>query len=529
MRFMTRFSSLSNVLFAGLFGTALAAGCSMEDWNWGGRDQGTKTDKPVTKAQPAPPKATAGRPVEKTAEKPSAEDAQAEQVNARIAEYSERMNTSDQTNYDSNDINSKIARQQDPNRRNRIRKVAEETKTPPGGETGATEVRPSALTGDAEDRPPVPQPPRSLATGEAKRAAAAAAPTRETAGVEPPEDTTSPISAMPPRVSPNPETSTVPGPGTPDTATSEEPKTEPVAEPKVARMESGDASTGPAKPSNVETENPVKPPVLEEVKVTALPETGATPENKPGPEAPRMATNTPTASPPTVDAFKERLQELESRVRKAPDNLEDQYRLRLMYLVSGEEDRALAPIDGANAETQEVIQAHLRALIAAQSSAGRDPALSANQQLERVEELRNLIRSRADLMVPKVVLCTAIEGFGRYTPIEPTEFKAGQKNRVLLYIEVDNFHTERTPSGMYRTLLSVRESLWTKSGEELWSMQDANIEDLARQQRRDFYLTIGELTIPKTLSPGEYLLKVEVTDVLAEKINSNVAKFKIVP
>jgi hypothetical protein len=82
---------------------------------------------------------------------------------------------------------------------------------------------------------------------------------------------------------------------------------------------------------------------------------------------------------------------------------------------------------------------------------------------------------------------------------------------------------------MYRTLLSVRQSLLTKSGEELWSTHDANIEDIARQRRRDFFLTLGPWSIPKTLGPGSYILKVEVEDVLAGKINSGVAKFKMVP
>jgi hypothetical protein len=63
----------------------------------------------------------------------------------------------------------------------------------------------------------------------------------------------------------------------------------------------------------------------------------------------------------------------------------------------------------------------------------------------------------------------------------------------------------------------------------MWSKRDENIEDLARQQRRDFYLTIGPIAIPKALPPGEYTLKVEVEDMQAGKLNSSVAEFRIVP
>ena len=524
MRIVTRFSFFGIFLFAGLFAAAGFSGCSQEDWNWGGSGSQDKTAKPVTKAQPAPAGSKTARPEEKTAEKKPAEDAQAERVNTQIAEYSDRMKSGDQAAYESNDINGKIQRQQDPNRRNRIRKVAEDTKAPPGGETGGPEARPSALTGDTRDRPSVEKTPM-----EAGKDTTKPPPANAPENIELKERTADMTAAKPPQVSANADPHTVRDPDAPTKATRDETKGKPVTEPKTATGKTDEASRGADAPLSTEKEKPAQPPVLEEVKVSAPSETDAVPEKKLEAEAPRTAPNAPTAGPPTVDTFKERLQELESRIRKEPNNIEDQYRLRLMYLVGGEEDQALAPIDGTNAEMQDLVLAHLRALIAAQASTGRDPALSANQQLERVEELRSLVRSRADLMVPKVVLCTAIEGFGRYTPIEPTEFKAGQKSRVLLYIEVDNFRTEKTPSGMFRTLLSVRESLLTKSGEELWSMQDANIEDLARQQRRDFYLTIGELTIPKTLSPGEYVLKVEVEDVLAGKINSSVAKFKIVP
>jgi hypothetical protein len=280
--------------------------------------------------------------------------------------------------------------------------------------------------------------------------------------------------------------------------------------------------------SAAEEEKPAKPPVLEKIRISSGPELAAAPDGTA--DSPRLTANTAAAAPvQQVDTFEQRLKELEGRVAKEPNDLEAQYKLRMMYMLAGQDDKALAPTEGANEEIQETIQAHFRALKAAQSSSGRDPAINANNQLEKIEELGNILRVRADLQVPRVALCTAIDGFGRYTPIEPAQFQAGQKNRVLLYIEVDNFRSEKTASGMYRTLLSVRQCLLNKSGEELWSTHDANIEDLARQRRRDFYLTIGPLSIPKTLGPDEYVLKVEVEDVLGGKINSNVAKFKLIP
>ncbi|MCG8408534.1 MAG: hypothetical protein MI923_25310 [Phycisphaerales bacterium] len=273
-------------------------------------------------------------------------------------------------------------------------------------------------------------------------------------------------------------------------------------------------------------------PSLAEVNISAGPEP-VEPEST-LPETVEITTDTAKANETPapvepVDTFAIHLKTQEELVAKDPNNVEEQYRLRMMYLINGQDEKALAPAEGVDADIQEIIQAQIKALIDARSSTGRDSAAWANRQLESVEELRRRMRSRADLAVPKVTLCTAIEGFGRYDPIEPTEFPAGRKNLVLVYIEVDNFSSEQTTSGLFRTLLSVRQELFNKAGESLWNKKDENIEDLARQKRRDFYLTIGPIAIPKTLPPGEYSLKIEVEDVLAGKLNSRAAKFTIVP
>lgn len=276
-------------------------------------------------------------------------------------------------------------------------------------------------------------------------------------------------------------------------------------------------------------------PSLAEVKVSAGPE--PTEQTTDGTEVAEAigstadAANVDIATPPTesADTYANRLKKQEELVKKDPNNVEEQYRLRMMYLINGEDEKALAPAEGIDADLQEIIQAQIKALIDARSSTGRDPASWANRQIESVEELRRQMRSRADLNVPQVVLCTAIEGFGRYDPIEPAEFPVGRRNLVLVYIEIDNFTSKQTTSGLYRTLLSVRQELFNKAGESLWNKKDENIEDLARQKRRDFYLTVGPIAIPKTLPPGEYSLKVEVEDVLAGKMNGRAATFRIVP
>ncbi len=508
---------------------AAGAGCAKEDWNldWLTGGNRSKQRRPVTKGRQTGDQPRTAQARQAGEQNP--DDRQARDVNEQMARYAERMEQGDQNPPAKNDFNDKIRRQQDPNRRQRIRKVADRTREEPAAQDEPV-VRPVVAKQSPGSDEPAPVPPSVKA---------------DRAEVEPaPAPAQSKPTAVEPDAEPSTNSVTDPNVGTdePEAVSPATPENEAEAGTSIspnAPVTAIDDATGKSdksdksgKTSPPSTGDPAQTPVLDpNIRVSAGPEPSkqvGTETEQPVDMAQPVANAAPESAPP-VDTFKQRFEELESRVKAEPNNLEARYSFIMMCLADGQEEKALASVDGTDSELQEMVQAHVRALIAAQSSPGRDPARIANYQLQKLEELRNIVRSRADLHVPKVVLCTAIDGFGRYTPIEPAEFKAGQKNWVLLYIEVDNFHSEKTSSGLYRTLLSVRQSLLTKSGEELWNTHDANIEDLARRRRHDFYLTVGPLAIPSTLGPGEYVLKVEVEDVLAGKINSEVGKFRMVP
>lgn len=482
-------------------------GCSdMSTWDWSGRKQAD-----------GKPAAWARRPANespRTTAKPSdpprrVDDPQAKEVDEKVDRYVKSMNDTYDPNYENNDFRAKMRRQNDPNRSAQIRHTASKNREQEAGagveETSRVPVKKELI--DAQPEKPTPPP----------------VPAGRVAGLP------QAIQMDDPRpLEPQPKAALAAEKSTEN----DEPKSvesKPPENPEAGKASAGRiASNAPvrqtdAAPMSIKP-GPSKPPVLGGVKVSA----GPAPEReKPKePEASRPAPN--ATPPPAVDPIKTRMEEQEKRVKKDPNNVEEQFKLRLMWLLNGQDDKALAATPGMNAEIQDIMQAQLKSLIAARSTAARDPAAWANKQLEAVEELRGLVRARADLSVPRVALCKAIDGFGRYTPFESTDFAAGKPNKVLLYVEVDNFSSEKTASGQFRVLLSMRQSLLTKAGQEVWSDKQENIEDLARQKRRDFYLT-AMYVIPKTLNPGEYVFKVEIEDVLAGKINSNSVAFKLVP
>lgn len=467
-------------------GLLLIAGCSdaqQKQWDWFGL---ASKDRKATPSD-ATKTASASRTAPGDPAQPAKDDPQARELDDRIDRYVKSMPARYDPTYEGNDFQSKIRRQSDPDRQERIRQAA-------------------LLTRDAsaptESTPP-PEPAESAPLEPEALGGAKASPAKSVAQPHQPESDGPLALQAPKRNRPTP-------------------------------VESG--ASAPKKTASAgETESPANkppaqsPPVLESVKVTAEPEPAPAPAEVVRKASEPIKPNTPPApSAPAVDTFKEKLATLEARVAKDPGNVEDQFKLRMLYLLDGRDEKALAPIKGADADTQEIVIAHVRALLASRGASQSDPAAWANKQLEALETLRGLVRGKADLRVPSLYICSDIQGFGRYTPIEPLEFKAGEPHTVLVYIEVDNFSTAKTSTGMYRTLLAVRQSLLNKAGEELWSDKGENVEDLSLQQRRDFFLTIGPIQIPRTLSPGEYVLKMEVEDMLAGKINGKSATFRMI-
>lgn len=532
---------------AALILATFSYGCSEQKWDWFGlKKTESKETKPAAMAKPAQPEKTAAKP-----ESADPDDPNAKEVDKRVEEYVKSMNNRYDPGYVQNDFTTKIERQNDPDRANRIRKTAARSRSdsgqyepewaPDSGENPGSPAGTDApsKTG-SDDAPQIANLNDSSTETADNKSAIGATPEKKTSGQMPPTAKRTQPKPLEPDPIENKDASQEPVTQSPAVATNRPPASVDKPEESTPAQQTETAETASA------NEKPVaKPPVLADISVSAAPKTTAnsrpqtisedtTAEDPIPARSEPVVTNSPvmpapSTAAPIADAIKAKIAEQERLVARDPNNLEEQFRLRMMYLVDGQDDKALAPTDGVNEDIQEIMRGQIQAMMSARSTSERDPATWANRQLDAIETLRQLVRQKADLRVPKVELCSAIDGFGRYEPISPPDFRVSARNLVLLYIEVDNFQSEKTPSGMYRTLLSVRQSLLSTTGEELWTQRDENIEDLARQQRSDFYLTIGPLAIPKTLGAGEYVMKVEVEDVIAGKMNSNVARFKMVP
>jgi hypothetical protein len=199
--------------------------------------------------------------------------------------------------------------------------------------------------------------------------------------------------------------------------------------------------------------------------------------------------------------------------------------LRMLYLMGDHQERALTAIPGLPPAEQEFWQQLFwgmsNALDAEHIPNAKDRATQAIAQLNSA--VRRL-QEQADLQIRNVAFCRQIQYFGNYERFPRDEFRPGQE--VLLYAEIDNFKSEPTADGQYRTLLRSTLELLSPSGELRKIIDFPATEDLCRNYRRDYFHNY-QFVIPERLPLGPHTLKLTVFDELSGKMSSYSVNFVV--
>lgn len=141
---------------------------------------------------------------------------------------------------------------------------------------------------------------------------------------------------------------------------------------------------------------------------------------------------------------------------------------------------------------------------------------------ETVNEAGERLRGLRGLRVTEALLATRVENFGIYTEVERRgdvyRFVAGQRRRVVVYTEVENFaHRSMAKGGVDGFGVELTQSLSLShlgsDGGDLvaWSMPEQTVDYFSRRPVRDFFLT-AVIDLPETLTVDRYALKVRVRD-----------------
>ncbi len=128
----------------------------------------------------------------------------------------------------------------------------------------------------------------------------------------------------------------------------------------------------------------------------------------------------------------------------------------------------------------------------------------------------------AALKIARVELCTKVQGFGRYEPLNTDTFLVNQPIRAIVYVELEGFMTRpaRSTDPIDQTL-SVSDQVSVELSQSMTLFHDPSglqakyipwqsIVDTGRNKRRDFYV-IQQIELPP-LTIGRYNLKVAIKD-----------------
>lgn len=146
-----------------------------------------------------------------------------------------------------------------------------------------------------------------------------------------------------------------------------------------------------------------------------------------------------------------------------------------------------------------------------------------------IAELRDAVTKEPQLQLPTLALCYKVDGFGRYKRFDHYRYLAHIEQKVIVYVEIEDFDSELNEKGEWVTQLAQQVTIYSdRDGIPVWRSGDMQVAtDRSRKKRNDFFL-LQIITIPKALSVGKYHLKVHVRDELSGAEAEDAIEFEMV-
>ncbi|CAN5466683.1 hypothetical protein BH10PLA1_BH10PLA1_08790 [soil metagenome] len=211
------------------------------------------------------------------------------------------------------------------------------------------------------------------------------------------------------------------------------------------------------------------------------------------------------------------MQQLSGKVKSNPRDVSAQLDFQLLQFLRGEQVPQMKTLGGLQSEDREVLTALLDGLSNFRSNVRNDGNQMLGQKIRPLVEMAERLRGQADLARPTAALCTRVDGYGVYDPIDPAHFSAGREHPVIVYCEVENFSSQLNDKKQWETRLSNEAVLYTETGMAAWTEKSKSVIDLSRNRRHDFFI-INTTKLPSTLVIGRYILKISVTDQQSNRV-----------
>jgi hypothetical protein len=247
-------------------------------------------------------------------------------------------------------------------------------------------------------------------------------------------------------------------------------------------------------------------------------------------ESPAAAIPDPTSVPGGKDwreLVESAADDLSRRAAASPTTTAEVHQhasLRMLYLLTGDTEKALEPIPHISPLEQDYWSRQLFALATyldhhSQPDDKRRAAASVIHLDHAVSSLHEL----GSLSLRNLSFCKNVYGYGAIEPCPEDRFSPGQQ--VTMYVEVENYRSTATEKG-YRTSLGSSYEIVTEEGTRVGGAEIPDVEDFCRTRRRDFHIQYG-LTLPATIGPGKYRLHLVIKDRQSDKIGHASAPFEI--
>jgi hypothetical protein len=219
--------------------------------------------------------------------------------------------------------------------------------------------------------------------------------------------------------------------------------------------------------------------------------------------------------------------DLNSRAAASPTTTAEVHQhvsLRLLWMLSGDTEKALEPIPHISPAEQDYWSHQLFALATYldhhnQPDDKRRAAASVTHLDDAVASLREL----GSLSLRNLSFCKNVFGFGAIEPFTIDSFSPGQQ--VSLYVEVENYSSKTTEKG-FCTLLGSTYEILDDAGKRISGGEFPDVDDCCRSRRRDFHIQFG-LSLPEKMEPGKYQLQLVVKDRQSDKLGHATASFEI--
>jgi len=220
---------------------------------------------------------------------------------------------------------------------------------------------------------------------------------------------------------------------------------------------------------------------------------------------------------------------LAGMVHDYPLDMANQLDYELLRFSRDESTPDMASISNLPAQDREIVSSLMDALNNFRDAVRADGNPPMSRKIQPLLDMADRLRAEAELTIPTIALCTRVDSFGVYTPLDSPRFGAGASNEVIVYCEVANFTSVFSTQKRWETKLSEEMTLYTESGLAVWpEKSDAELFlDVARNRRHDFFIP-RRIRLPESLTIGRYLLKVTITDVQSNRIAEATTPIEII-